>query len=198
MAGPPREEGPHRPPELVELVRLEPTIRLDIRYATANNFVKRAVYKEARAFLQRPAAEALRKAHLALRGQGFGLLIFDGYRPWSVTRLFWDLTPPAQRAFVANPQKGSKHNRGCAVDLTLYELSSGRTVQMPSEYDEPSERSSPDYRGGDAESRARRDLLRKAMEDVGFVVEPNEWWHYNFRACPRYPILDVPFESMPR
>ena len=111
-AGPPRERGPFRPPDLVELTTLEPTLRLDIRYATPNNLAHRAVYSQARAFLQRPAAEALVRAHRALRTDGYGLLIFDGYRPWSVTKVFWDTTPPAGRAFVADPRKGSKHNRG--------------------------------------------------------------------------------------
>src|ERR1700681_2845871 len=118
---PPKETGAFRTPNLVELVKLDPTIKLDIRYATANNFVGRPVYTEARAFLQRPAAEALLRAHRALSPKGFGLMIFDGYRPWSVTRLFWEVTPPDKRAYVANPQKGSKHNRGCAVDLTLFD-----------------------------------------------------------------------------
>jgi D-alanyl-D-alanine dipeptidase len=193
---PPREPGPFRTPELVELVRLDPTLRLDIRYATPNNFVNRPVYTEARAFLQRPAAEALVRVQRGLRAQGYGLLIFDGYRPWSVTRRFWELTPPAKRDFVANPAKGSKHNRGCAVDLSLYDLETGREVQMPSAYDEMSERASPAYGGGSAEERARRELLRAAMEKEGFSVEPNEWWHFNYRDWRSYPILDISFTAL--
>src|SRR5881296_2115708 len=113
QAGPPQESGRFRAPDLVELTALDPTIKLDVRYATAHNFVGRPVYTEARAFLQRPAAEALVRAHRALQQEGYGALVFDGYRPWSVTKLFWDLTPRAKRAFVADPRKGSKHNRGC-------------------------------------------------------------------------------------
>src|SRR5687768_4585317 len=177
--GPPREPGPFRAPDLVEIVSLDPTIKLDVRYATANNLVGRRVYTQARAFLQRPAAEALVRAHQALRPQGYGLLVFDGYRPWSVTKIFWDVTPPAKRDFVANPRKGSKHNRGCAVDLSMYDLATGTEVEMPSAYDDLSPRASPDYGGGTPESRARRDLLRRAMEAQGFTVEPNEWWHFN-------------------
>jgi D-alanyl-D-alanine dipeptidase len=195
-AGTPREKGPFRPVELVEIVALDPTIKLDIRYATANNFVGRPVYTEARAFLQRPAAEALVRAHRALKDRGYGLLVFDGYRPWSVTKLFWDVTPKAKRDFVANPKKGSKHNRGCAVDLSLFDLRTGLEVPMPSAYDEMSARSSPDYAGGTAEERERRDLLRAAMEAQGFTVEPNEWWHFNCREWREYPILDVPFEAI--
>jgi D-alanyl-D-alanine dipeptidase len=181
---------------LVELTTLDPTIRLDIRYASANNFLGRPVYREARAFLQRPAAEAVLRAHRALARAGFGLLVFDGYRPWSVTKLFWDLTPPAKRAFVADPAKGSKHNRGCAIDLTLYELASDREVAMPSPYDDFSERAAPDYAGATPEQRAARDRLRAAMEREGFAVESNEWWHFNYRGWERYPILDVAFEEI--
>jgi D-alanyl-D-alanine dipeptidase len=194
--GPPREKGPFRKPDLVELVLMDPTIRLDIRYATAANLVGRPVYAQARAFLQRPAAEALVRAHRALAGEGYGLLVFDGYRPWSVTKLFWQLATREQRAFVADPKEGSKHNRGCAVDLTLYDLATGREVEMPSAYDETTERASPAYTGGTAAARARRDLLRRVMEREGFHVEPNEWWHFNYKDWREYPLLDTPFEKV--
>ena len=196
QAGPPHEAGRFRDPDLVELTSLDPGIKLDVRYATDRNFVGRPVYSEARAFLQRPAAEALLRAHHALRPRGYGVLVFDGYRPWSVTKLFWDLTSPAKREFVANPRKGSKHNRGCAVDMSLYDLATGREVGMPSAYDEMSPRAHPDYPGGTPEERARRDLLRAAMEREGFTVEPNEWWHFNYRDWRHYPILDVPFSQI--
>ena len=196
QAGPPHEAGRFRAPDLVELTALDPGIKLDIRYATARNFVGRPVYTEARAFLQRPAAEALVRAHRALREKGYGVLVFDGYRPWAVTKLFWDLTPPAQREFVADPRKGSKHNRGCAVDLSLYDLATGREVEMPSAYDEMSPRAYPHYAGGTPAQRERRDLLRAAMEREGFTVEPNEWWHFNHRDWRQYPILDMPFAEL--
>lgn len=193
---PPVEAGVFRPPELVELTSLDPTIRLDVRYATANNFVGRPVYTQARAFLQRPAAEALVRANRALRKDGYGLLVFDGYRPWSVTKVFWDLTPQDKKIFVADPAKGSKHNRGCAVDLSLYELATGREVEMPGAYDEMSDRSYVTYTGGTAEARARRDLLRAAMEHEGFFVYPWEWWHFDYRDWTDYTILDVPFSEI--
>ena len=194
--GPPATPEATRKPDLVELVKLDRTIKLDIRYAGANNFLGKPVYKEARAFLQRPAAEALLKAHRDLAKSGYGLLIHDGYRPWAITKLFWDMTSGSQREFVADPKTGSKHNRGCAVDLTLYELASGKVVQMPGDYDEMTPRSYPDYTGGTAEQRARRDLLRKAMETHGFTVEPNEWWHFNFKDWKEYPILDIAFSEI--
>jgi len=197
-ASPPWEAGPFRPVALVELTSLDPTLRLDIRYATADNFLSTPVYEEARAFLQRPAAEALVRAHRSLAPEGYGLLIHDAYRPWWVTRLFWDATPADRRDFVADPAKGSRHNRACAVDLTLYRLSDGRAVEMPSLYDEMSERASPGYAGGPPEPRRLRDLLRSAMEREGFTVYRSEWWHFDYRDWREYPILNLSFAEIGR
>jgi D-alanyl-D-alanine dipeptidase len=197
-ADPPVEAGQFRPVDLVELTSLDPTIRLDVRYATADNFLSTPVYAEARAFLQRPAAEALVRAHRSLGREGYGLLVHDAYRPWWVTRVFWDATPPDKREFVADPAKGSRHNRGCAVDLTLFRLSDGRAVEMPSLYDEMTERAYPGYTGGTPEQRARRDLLRAAMEREGFTVFESEWWHFDHRDWRAYPILNVGFEAIGR
>jgi D-alanyl-D-alanine dipeptidase len=192
----PPVHGEVRPSRLVELVRLDSTLHLDIRYATSNNFMRRPMYAEARAFLQLPAAEALVRVHRSLRIRGFGLLIFDGYRPWSVTKEFWEGTPPSLRKFVANPRKGSKHNRGCAVDLSLYDISTGREVRMPSPYDDFTERASAAYGGGDARPRARRDLLRAAMEAEGFSVNPDEWWHFDYREWKFYGNENIPFSMI--
>jgi len=196
QAAAPVEAGASRASELVEIVRLDPGIRLDIRYATANNFVGRSVYPEARAFLQRPAAEALVRAHRALGQQGYGLLVFDAYRPWRITKLFWEVVPEDKRPFVADPRQGSKHNRGCAVDLSLYRLDTGAEVTMPSPYDDFSEKAHPEYAGAPPEQRRARARLRAAMEQQGFEVEPNEWWHFNYRDLRSYPILDVPFDAI--
>lgn len=193
---PPKEEGTFRAPDLVELVKLDRSIKLDIRYATPNNFTGRAVYTEARAFLQRPAAEALLRAVAELRKQGYGVAVFDGYRPWFVTKLFWDLTPADKKQFVADPSKGSRHNRGCAVDLTLYDLKTGREVSMPSGYDEMTERSHISYAGGTPEQRRLRDLLRAAMEAEGFAVYEPEWWHYDYKDWKQYPILNLSFSEI--
>ena len=193
---PPREEGKFRRPDLVELVEVDRTLRLDVRYATPNNFTGRAVYTEARAFLQRPAAEALARASRALRRKGYGVVVFDGYRPWHVTKLFWELTPEDKKQFVADPRRGSRHNRGCAVDLTLYDLKTGRQVSMPSEYDEMTERSHTDYTGGTEEQRRLRDLLRAAMIAEGFVIYAPEWWHYDYKDWREYPILDLSFSEL--
>jgi D-alanyl-D-alanine dipeptidase len=193
---PPPQPDSLRAPDLVDLATLDSTIRFDIRYATTNNFMSSRMYASARAFLQRPAAEALLRAHRALAAHGYGLLIHDAYRPWYVTWMFWEATPPRLRSFVANPRSGSKHNRGCAVDLTLYDLATGLPVGMPSTYDEFSERAHPDYAGGTPDQTARRDLLRRTMEAEGFTVDAGEWWHYDYRDWARYPVLNVRFEEI--
>ena len=193
---PPKETGNFRKPELVELIKLDPTIKLDIRYATSNNFLGRPVYKEARAFLQRPAAEALVRANKALRKKGYGLIIHDGYRPWSVTKTFWDATPDDKKIFVADPSQGSRHNRGCAVDLSLFDLRTGKEVVMTSGYDEMTERSHINYTGGTEEQRRLRDMLRAAMEAEGFAVYEPEWWHYDYKDWKEYPILNISFSEI--
>jgi D-alanyl-D-alanine dipeptidase len=193
---PPPEKGPFHEVDLVDVVTLDPTIHLDIRYATSDNFLGTPVYDSARALLQREAALALVRADRALRAQGYGLLIHDAYRPWWVTKVFWEATPEDKREFVADPSRGSRHNRGCAVDLTLYRLSDGQPVVMPSLYDEMSERSYPSYAGGSAEARANRERLRSAMEAEGFTVFQSEWWHFDFRSWREYPILNVPFDRI--
>jgi CubicO group peptidase (beta-lactamase class C family)/D-alanyl-D-alanine dipeptidase len=190
-AAPPHETGEFRKPDLVELTSLDPTIKLDIRYATTNNFLQTVFYPQARAFLQRPAAEAVLRAHRKLKAMGYGLLIHDGYRPWYVTKMFWDGTPPDKHHFVADPAHGSRHNRGCAVDLTLYDLKTGQPAEMVGLYDEMSERSYPDYPGGTALARWHRQLLRRVMEDEGFTVYEFEWWHFDYKDWRKYSVLNV-------
>lgn len=195
-AKPPKQTDTFRPADLVELVKLDSTIKLDVRYATTNNFTGTAVYKEARAFLQRPAAEAIVRVNAALKPLGYGLLVFDGYRPWSITKVFWDITSEENKKFVANPAKGSKHNRGCAVDLSLYDLSTGKEIEMTGQYDEMSERSYPNYTGGTEAQRKMRDLLRKAMEAEGFAVYTYEWWHFDYKDWQQYRIENIPFSKI--
>jgi zinc D-Ala-D-Ala dipeptidase len=194
LAQPPKEKE-KREADLVELTKLDKTIKLDIRYATADNFMGRVVYPEARAFLQRPAAEAVVRVHKRLKKEGLGLAIFDGYRPWSITKLFWDTVTLEQRKFVADPAVGSKHNRGCAVDLTIFDRKTGKLVPMPSGYDEFTQRASPDYKGGTEEERANRDKLRRLMEAEGFTVNSDEWWHFDFNEWQQYAIYDISFKE---
>jgi D-alanyl-D-alanine dipeptidase len=194
--GPPVETGPFRQADLVEIIKLDPTIRLDIRYATKNNFLGKAVYKQPRAFLQRPAAAALARVNQTLRKQGYGLVVFDGYRPWAVTKIFWDVTPPDRKIFVADPSKGSRHNRGCAVDLSLFDLRTGAQVKMPSEYDEMTERAHINYECATPEAKQLREILRAAMLAEGFAVYEPEWWHYDYKDWKEYPILDLKFSRI--
>ena len=194
-AQPPVEQGKHKA-ELVEVTRLDPTIKLDIRYASSNNFMATPFYTQARAFLQRPVAKDLVAANRELRKRGYGILIHDAYRPWYVTKMFWDATPDDKKKFVADPAKGSNHNRGCAADVSLYDLKTGHEVPMPSGYDEMSERAYPSYTGGDASERNLRDLLRTVMERHHFTVYEFEWWHFDHDDCSSWPIGNTPFEKL--
>ena len=160
-ATPPKEQGTFRKSELIDVTSVDPTIRLDIRYATTNNFTGSVFYNQPRAFMQRPAALALAGASQSLKKHGLGLMVHDAYRPWYVTKMFWDATPAEMKDFVANPANGSRHNRGCAVDLTLYDIESGRPIQMVAGYDEFSKRAFPLYPGGTSRQRYYRDLLRR-------------------------------------
>jgi len=195
-ATPPEETGDFLESDLVELRSLDPSIRYDIRYASTNNFMNAPFYTEEKAFLQRPAAEAVARANRKLRAKGYGLLIHDAYRPWYVTKMFWDATPQEFKHFVADPAQGSRHNRGAAVDLTMFELATGKVVEMVGGYDEFSDRSYPDYVGGTAEQRWLRELLRSTMESEGFDVYEWEWWHFDYRDWRRYRIGNQTFETI--
>jgi CubicO group peptidase (beta-lactamase class C family)/D-alanyl-D-alanine dipeptidase len=195
-AHPPDETGDFRKPDLVDVTSFDPTIKLDIRYATTNDFLGTPVYTEAKAFMQRPAAQALARVERRLKTLGYGLLIHDAYRPWYVTKIFWDATPPDKHVFVADPKEGSRHNRGCAIDLTLYDLRTGSPLEMTGVYDEMSERSYPFYPGGTSLERDHRDLLRHVMQAEGFDVYPYEWWHFDFKDWHHYPILNLTFEQL--
>lgn len=193
---PPVEEGDFLDSDLVRLTDLDPTIRLDVRYAGENNFMGTAFYQVADAFLQRPAAEALARAHAAFGDHGYGVIVYDGYRPWRVTKMFFDATPEHQRIFVADPASGSRHNRGAAVDLGLYDRATGEVQVFVSGYDEFSERAFPGYVGGTSEQRWLRELVRQVMEREGFDVYEHEWWHFDYGAWERYRIQNVPLHRI--
>jgi D-alanyl-D-alanine dipeptidase len=195
-ASPPSEPPSRARSDLVELSSLDPSIHLDIRYAGSDNFMGEPLYEKAAAYMQHPAAEAVARANRTLAAQGYGLLIHDAYRPWYVTKMFWDAVMPEAHVFVADPAKGSRHNRGCAVDLTLYELTTGKPVVMTGRYDEMSPRSYADYRGGTSRQRWLRDLLRRAMEAEGFSVYPQEWWHFDYKGFADYPIGNATFTEL--
>jgi len=192
---PPKEEN-KREADLVELNTLDKTLKLDIRYARTDNFVGKPVYTEARAFMQRAAAEAVLRVQRKLKKQNLGLVIFDGYRPWSVTKLFWEVTSEDKRKFVANPVTGSRHNRGCAVDLSMFDLKTGKLVEMPTDFDEFTDKASPNYDGATEKQKKNRDLLRRMMEAEGFTVNKNEWWHFDYKDWENYAIYDIAFSQI--
>ena len=195
-SSPPVEKQNFKKIDLIELKDFDETIKYDIRYAGTNNFMSNKFYSQASAYMQRPAAEALIRAHQKLNLLGYGLLIHDAYRPWYVTKMFWDATPDDKKIFVANPQDGSRHNRGCAVDLTLYELKTGKVIEMVGGYDEMTSRSFPNYYGGTSEQRWHRKLLRETMESEGFNVYDYEWWHFDYKDWRQYPIANTRFEDL--
>lgn len=188
--------GLMKPVQLVDLAGLDPTLKLDIRYATFANFLGRPVYGMARAFLQREAADALLRVHQSLRAVERGLVVFDGYRPSSVTRIFWEELPEDKRIFVAHPDRGSVHNRAMAVDLSLYDLGTGAQIEMPSDFDEMTPRSYIDYEGGSPQAIRERHTLRSAMEAQGFQSIPLEWWHYNHPGWEEFPRMNWTFEEV--
>ena len=195
-ASPPAEPGKYRAAELVEPVAFDPSIKLDIRYASTNNFTGAVFYKQPKAFMQKPAAEAVARASSRLKDRGLGLMIHDAYRPWHVTKMFWDATPDEFKDFVANPANGSRHNRGCAADLTLYNVKTGEPIQMVAGYDEFSPRSFPLYPGGTSRQRWHRELLRRTMESAGFTVYEFEWWHFDYKNWMKYRIGNSTFEEL--
>jgi D-alanyl-D-alanine dipeptidase len=185
------------PKRLIELVTLDPAIKLDMRYATANNFTGRVLYDEARAFLVAPAAQAVARASKAAQADGFGLTIYDAYRPWRITKKLWDATPVGpKKEYVANPKRGSKHNRGCAVDLTLHDLRTGQLVEMPTEFDDFSEKAHRDYMGATPAALTNRARLQGYLEAEGFVGLSNEWWHFDFTGWEQFPVMDIPFNKV--
>lgn len=190
---------PHPPDgDLVDLATAIPGIHLDLRYATANNFTGHPLYPVARGFLLKQPAQALARVQASLGAQGYSLLIYDAYRPWQVTRRLWDAASPEDRrkGFVADPATGSRHNRGCAVDTGLYDIASGKEVPMPTGFDDFSPRAHARWKGASAATARTRDLLRQAMEAEGYRVLEHEWWHFNYTACDRQPILDIALETL--
>lgn len=179
--------------ELVNITAINPHIQLDIRYATTNNFTKKKIYSGGYCFLQKPVARALNNVQKELELLGLGLTIFDGYRPLSVQKIFWDLVPDER--YVANPTKGSRHNRGCAVDVTLIKAD-GSAVLMPTEFDDFTTKAHRDYRQLPPEAIANRDLLTTIMTKHGFIGLPTEWWHFDYKTWEEYPILDISFEEL--
>lgn len=190
------QPDPEAARQLVELRKVIPQVRLDVRYATPHNFMGQVLYEQPRVFVRKEVAEALVRVQQRARRHQLEILVFDGYRPWSVTKRMWDQTPPEKRDFVADPSKGSRHNRGGAVDLTFWDCKRQKPVPMPSAYDEFSPRAAFNYAGGTALSRGYRDLLRRSMEAEGFQVYPEEWWHFDYKGWENFPLLNYSFSEL--
>ena len=184
----------HPQKELVDLEKYIPRIVLDIRYATANNFTKEKIYNLAKAYARKPVADALKKVQAELNQQGLGIKIFDAYRPYKATVKFYEVY--RDTTYVASPYKGSRHNRGCALDLTLIDLKTGKELKMPTEYDSFRKEAWPSTPVSDPEVRKNRQLLINVMQKHGFKVNSSEWWHYDFKGWKNFEVMDIDFEEL--
>jgi D-alanyl-D-alanine dipeptidase len=180
--------------ELINLEKFIPGLVLEIRYATTNNFTGEKIYHLARAYARKPVAESLRKIQTDLKKQGLGLKIFDGYRPYSATVMFYETYHDT--TYVASPYKGSRHNRGCAMDLTIIDLKTGNELPMPTEYDSFKKEAWPTTPVADPVIRKNRQTLINAMEKYGFKVNASEWWHFDFIGWQKFAVMDIDFEEL--
>lgn len=184
----------HPETRLVEIKKYIPGIALDIRYATTNNFTHKVMYPQARAFARLPVVMALKGVQDELKTKGLGLKIYDAYRPYSITVKFYETALDTN--FVADPRKGSKHNRGCAVDISVINLKTGKELEMPTGFDSFSKKAAANYPDLTPLQIANRELLKSTMQARGFKVIATEWWHYDFNGWAKYPLLDVPFATI--
>jgi D-alanyl-D-alanine dipeptidase len=179
---------------LVEIKKYIPEVVLDIRYATTNNFTHQRMYQQAKAFARLPVVLALKDVETELKARGLGLKIYDAYRPYAITVKFYETTPDTN--FVADPHKGSKHNRGCAIDLSLIDLKTGKELDMPTGFDSFSRKAGANYPNLPQQEIANRELLKSVMLAHGFKVIATEWWHYDFNGWSKYPLLDISFSAI--
>jgi D-alanyl-D-alanine dipeptidase len=180
--------------ELIDLEKFIPDVVLDIRYATTNNFTGEKIYNLPKAYARRPVAVSLKKAQEEFRKHGYGIKVFDAYRPYAATVKFYEVYPDT--TFVASPYRGSRHNRGCAIDMTLIDLRTGEELRMPTGYDAFVREARPTYPVNDAVVRKNRALLITVMDKYGFRVNASEWWHFDFRGYQTYEVLDIAFEEL--
>ena len=189
-----REIKTHPESRLIEILPGKTGIKLDIRYATSNNFMGRPMYPQARAFVRLPVYNALRAIQKELNKQGLGLKIFDGYRPYSITVKFYEMAKDT--TFVADPRKGSRHNLGAAVDLTIIDIKTGKELEMPTGYDSFSKAAAANYADITPAAAKNRALLQSLMQAHGFQILPSEWWHFDFADRSSFELLDVPFDKL--
>lgn len=180
--------------ELVDLEKFIPNILLDIRYATTNNFTKEKIYNLAKTYARKPVAEALKKAQTEFNNLGYGIKIFDAYRPYTATVKFYEVY--RDTTYVASPYKGSRHNRGCAIDMTLVDLKTGKDLAMPTEYDSFKKEAWPSTPVKDPIIKKNRDLIISVMQKHGFKVNSSEWWHFDFIGWQKFEVMDIAFEEL--
>lgn len=180
--------------ELIDLAKFIPGIVLDIRYATENNFTKEKIYALSKAYARRPVGEALRNAQTEFTKQGVGIKIFDAYRPYSATVKFYEVYKDT--TYVASPYRGSRHNRGCAIDMTLVDLKTGNELKMPTEFDSFKKEAWPSTPVTDLLVKKNRDLIISIMSKHGFKVNSSEWWHFDFVGWQKFDVLDIDFEDL--
>lgn len=182
---------------LIEIRQVVPGVHLDLRYATANNIFGKPLYDDgAKAYIAVSAGEALKQAAAELAQQGYGLVIWEAYRPWSVSKLASDLLPADRKSLLPLPEKGEDRNTGLTVDVSLYTLSDGVAVDMISDFDELSVRQRPGYAGGSQIQREQRDLLASVMKKAGFTQGEEEWWHFRLGDLQGKQHLNIPFTQL--
>ncbi len=182
---------------LVEILSVVTNIKLDLRYATTNNVTGIVLYNTPKAYLGSDPCAALINVQKNLNSKGYGLLVWDAYRPYSVTKKLWELAPPKNKDLTfADPAKGSIHNKGCAIDVTLFDLNTGLEQVMPSPFDDNTDKARPTYAGVAPDVSLRREILRNAFEDNGFVRDDNEWWHFNWKDHENFKMLDIAIEDI--
>lgn len=178
----------------MKIIKINPQIPRDIRYATDNNFTGVPVYSIAECFLEEVAADALQAAQQEFISLGFSLKVFDGYRPLSVQKIFWDLLP--DETYVANPAKGSRHNRGCAIDVTLIDVKTSKELDMGTDFDDFSEKAHRNYQGISETVQKNRKLLETIMHKHGFIGWHAEWWHFDYKDWEKHLVRDISFEEL--
>lgn len=179
---------------LTNLESVVPNLKKDIKYATKENVTGQVLYSSPGVFLRHPAAIALKKIADELALNGIGIVVYDAYRPYSITKKIWDVVKDEN--YAASPKTGSRHNRGCAIDLGLYDLKSGKLLIMPTVFDDFTEKAHHDYGDIPLDIRTNRALLRAVMQKYGFVPLETEWWHYDFAGWQNFPLMDIPFGLM--
>lgn len=187
----PAQLGAGQQAQLVDLAQAVPGLKFDLRYAQADNCFGQALTDDQRAFLDADAAQALAKAQQYLKPYGYGILVWEAYRPWSVSKLAYDALPADKKSMLPSPEAGFSHNTGRSIDVSLYLLAAGENAGMISGFDEPSVRQYASFAGGTTLERYRRDLLRSAMQMAGFTASETEWWHFDYGDIKGFAHLNV-------